>query len=97
MGELRVWPLLVCWGPDVVDLPEGWIVIEGVVVVVGRQATSALPLALASGQTLPPPVVDQALEQIDAFMARRDRHERQHEQVTADRRFSPRLPLKRSA
>lgn len=88
IGQVRVLPLLVCWGPDVVDLPNGWTIIEGVVVVIGRQAADAFPLAFGGDQTMSPPEADCALEQIDAFMNRRDLHNRVRERNGA-RRVGP--------
>jgi nuclease-like protein len=86
-GTLPVRPVLVCWGPDIIDLPAGWRIVDEVLVIVGRQAHKALPAALAGdGQGLTRSVVDTALKQIDAFIARRDQHDRQQGRMSTDRR-----------
>lgn len=88
IGEFPVRPLLVCWGPNVIDVPGGWLVLDDVVVITGRQAREALPAGLASHQPLAPASIDRALEQIDAFILRRDRHEGQQRKASAGRRFT---------
>ena len=87
--ELPVRPLLVCWGPDVSDVPSGWLIVDDVVVIIGRQAREAFPVALASHQRFTSASIDRAMEQIDAFILRRDRHERQHGEARTARPFNP--------
>jgi len=76
LGSFDVTAVLVCWGPNVADVPGGWVLRDGVVVIVGRNASEAMPSCFSAPSSLDRHTVDCAVHHIDAFVASRDRHER---------------------
>jgi hypothetical protein len=76
VGDIDVTPVLVCWGPNVEEVPGGSVVHDGVVVIVGRDGEEAVRNRFQASEVLDPFAVDCAVHHIDAFVAGRDRHER---------------------